>query len=174
MRPLLTDLYPCWWYNRMRSSSRNAPVVSVLLGLIGGFAEPRMDAWGSHLIPNSCWADCSACDSECPRPHAGPGRHTWKTSLWPCRGHDPGCKCILAYLVGKSTCQLAESSPSGLFSADLDSEWASSPKSERFMLWSKQKCSFSMFKRRPQRQSYDVPQFWIMSTEILKLNTWKR
>lgn len=146
MRPLLTDLYPHWWYNRMRSSSWNAPAVSVLLGLIGGFAEPRTDARGSHLIPNSCSADCSACDWECPCPRAGPGRHTWKTSLWPCRGRDPGCKCILAYLVGESTCQVAECSPSGLFSAELDSQWASKSggdlKSEGFMLWNKQKCCF--------------------------------
>lgn len=178
MRPLLTDLYPRWWYNRMRSSSWNAPAVSVLLGLIGGFAEPRMDARGSHLIPNSCSADCSACDWECPRPRAGPGRHTSKTSLWPCRGCDLGCKCILAYLVGESTCQFAECSPSGLFSAELDSQWASKSggdlKSEGFMLWNKQ-VLLSMFKH-PQKGSCmsDIFQFWTTSTEVLKLYTWKR
>lgn len=86
----LTFVYPRWWWNRMRSSCWNAPVVSVLLGLIGGVcwaslgytglaSDPKqlLSRQGLQLrMPNPC-------------PCSSPGRHIWKTLLWPSEGHDP-------------------------------------------------------------------------------------
>lgn len=118
----LTFVYPRWWWNRMRSSCWNAPAVSVLLGLIAGVcwaphghtglaSDPKqlLSRQGLQLrMPN-------------PSPCSSPGRHIWKTLLWPLRGSWPCSKCILAYLVSKSTCLLTESFPSELFSANRHS-----------------------------------------------------
>lgn len=87
-----------------------------------GLLEPRMDTRGSHLIPNSCWAD-RACNWECPILALAPvraGTHLKKQKniAVTFRGSRPCSKCILAYLAGKGTCHAAECFQSELFSAN--------------------------------------------------------
>lgn len=118
----LTFIYPRWWWNRMRSSCWNAPVVSVLLGLIGGVC------WASHGHTGLASDPKQLLSRQGPQlrmpdpsPRSSPGRHIRKNIALTLGGSRPRSKCILAYLAEKSTCHLAECFRSELFSANTHS-----------------------------------------------------
>lgn len=99
----LTFVYPRWWWNRMRSSCWNAQADSVLLGLIGGVfwalhghtgfaSDPKqlLSRQGLQLrMPNT-------------RPCSSPGRHIWKTLLWPSEGLDLAVNVFWHIWLGKA------------------------------------------------------------------------
>lgn len=110
----LTTVYPRWWWNCMRSSCWNAPVVSVLLGLIGGVCWASHGHTGLASDPKQL---LSRQGLQLKVPNPSPSlksrqAHLKNIALTP-GGSRPCSKCILAYLVGESTCHAPD-----LFSAN--------------------------------------------------------
>lgn len=122
----LTFLYPRRWWNCMRSSCWNAPAVSVLLGLIGGVCWASHGHTGLASDPTQLLSiHGPATDIARSKPSLQSREAHLKNIALTLRGSWPRNKCMLAYLVGKSTCHLAESLwsekklQSCAFSADL-------------------------------------------------------
>lgn len=116
----LTFVYPRWWWNCMRSSCWNAPAVSVLLGLIGGVCWALHGHTGLASDPKQLLSR-QGLQLRMPNPKAllqSRQAHLKNIALT-LRRSRPRSKCILAYLVGKSTCFSADCFRSELFPAFL-------------------------------------------------------
>lgn len=100
---LLTFAYPRWWWNRMRSSCWNAPAVSVLLGLIGGVCWALHGHTGLASDPKQLLSRQGLqLRMPDPSPRSSPGRHIWKTLLWPSEGRDPAVNVFWHIWLGKA------------------------------------------------------------------------
>lgn len=99
----LTFVYPRSWWNRMRSSCWNAPAVSVLLGLIGGVCWASYGHTGLASDPKQLLSR-QGLQLRMPNPNScsSPGRHIWKTLLWPSEGRDPAVNVFWHIGLGKA------------------------------------------------------------------------
>lgn len=96
-------IYHRWWWNCMRSSCWNAPVVLVLLGLIGGVCWASHGHTGLASDPKQLLSRQGLqLRMPNPKPCYSPGRHFWKTLLWPLKGLDPAVKALWRILLGKA------------------------------------------------------------------------
>lgn len=99
----LTFVYPRRWWNRMRSSCWNAPAVSVLLGLIGGVCWASHGHTGLASDPKQLLSRQGLqLRMPSPSPRSSPGRHIWKTLLWPSEGRDPAVNVFWRIWLGKA------------------------------------------------------------------------
>lgn len=96
-------IYHRWWWNCMRSSCWNAPAVLVLLGLIGGVCWASHGHTGLASDPKQLLSRQGLqLRMPNPKPCYSPGRHFWKTLLWPLKGLDPAVKALWRILLGKA------------------------------------------------------------------------
>lgn len=116
----LTFLYPHQWWNHMRSSCWNAPVVSVLLGLIGGVCWASHGYTGLASDPKQLLSRQGLqLRMQSPSSRSSPGRHFWKTKLWPSQGRNPTVNVFWCTWLGKAP--VTSLSRSELFSANSQS-----------------------------------------------------